>query len=35
VRNNEVVKYLLDNPRYDFNYQFNVDIEPMTLYKVN
>ena len=34
VRNNEVVKYLFDNPKYDFNYQFNNDIEPIKLNKV-
>lgn len=31
VRENKVVKYLFENPKYDFNYQFNVEIEPEIL----
>ena len=34
VKDNKVVKYLFDNPKYDFNYQFNNDIEPIKLNKV-
>jgi hypothetical protein len=33
VRNNHVVKYLFNNPKYDFNYQFNIEIEPIKLQK--
>ena len=25
---------LYDNPKYDFNYQFAIDLDPIKLYKV-
>ena len=34
VRNNEIVMDLFDNPKYDFNYQFNIEVKPLKLKKV-
>ena len=34
VRNGTAIQRLFDNPNYDFNYQFAIDIEPTKLYKV-
>ena len=34
VRNGTVIRDLLANPTYDFNYQFIMDIEPVKIYKV-
>lgn len=33
VRNDKVVKHLIDNPKYDFSYQFNIEIEPYVLHR--
>ena len=33
VRNDVAKQELFDNPNYDFNYQFIIDIEPTKLYK--
>jgi dopamine beta-monooxygenase len=33
VRDGQIVKNLVDNPNYDFNYQFAIDIEPYKLQK--
>lgn len=35
VRDGKVIKHLFDNPNYDFNYQFLLDIEPTKIKKVN
>ena len=35
ARNGTIIKDLLVNPTYDFNYQFIMDIEPVKLYKVS
>ena len=34
VRNGKVIGKLFDNPSYDFNYQFVMDIKPTKLFKV-
>ena len=34
VRNNKVIKNLVSNPNYDFNYQYIFDIEPTKIEKV-
>ena len=34
VRNGVAIKELFENPNYDFNYQFIMDIEPTKLYGV-
>ncbi len=34
VRNNIEIKDLFQNEKYDFNYQFIIDIEPTKLFKV-
>lgn len=33
VRNDEIIKILFDNPNYDFNYQYIIDIEPTKVLK--
>ena len=35
VRNGTSIQELFNNPTYDFNYQFLIDIEPVKLLKVN
>jgi len=34
VRNSTIIQELLDNPTYDFNYQFLTDIQPVKVMKV-
>jgi hypothetical protein len=34
IRNNQIIKNIYDNPKYDFNYQFNIEVEPFKIYKV-
>lgn len=33
VRNDEIIDSLIENPNYDFNYQYSIDIEPTKLHK--
>lgn len=35
VRNDKIISYLFDNPNYDFNYQYLLDIKPTKIMKVN
>ena len=35
VRKDNAIQELFDNPTYDFNYQFLIDIEPVKLQKVS
>lgn len=34
IRDGKVIKYLFDDPHYDFNYQSNIYIQPTLLKKV-
>jgi hypothetical protein len=34
IKNNIAVRELFENKKYDFNYQFMIDIEPVKLQKV-
>ena len=35
IRNNEVVGYVFNDPAYDFNYQSQIDIQPIKIKKVS